>query len=67
VLIRGATFADVPSPLSERHSVSLEKEENCLQLIDYIANRTSLTRRDGTMGKLAQQARALAAAARVPG
>jgi hypothetical protein len=66
VLIRGATFADVPSPLSERHSVSLEKEENCLQLIDYIANRTSLTRRDGTMGKLAQQARALAAAARVP-
>jgi TIR domain len=28
VLIRGATYADVPSPLSERHSISLEKEEN---------------------------------------
>ncbi len=65
VLIRGATFADVPSPLSERHSISLEKEENCLQLIDYIASRTSLRRREGTIGKVAQQARLLAAAAEV--
>lgn len=67
VLIRGATFADVPSPLSERHSISLEKDENCLQLIDYIASRTSLTRREGTIGKVAQQARLLAAAAKVQG
>jgi len=65
VLIRGATFADVPSPLSERHSISLENEENCLQLIDYIASRTTLTRREGTIGKVAQQARLLAAAATV--
>ena len=64
VLIRGATFADVPSPLSERHSISLENEENCLQLIDYVASRTTLTRREGTIGKVAQQeARLLAAAA----
>jgi hypothetical protein len=67
VLIRGATFADVPSPLSERHSISLEKDENGLQLIDYIASRTSLTRREGTIGKVAQQARLLAAAAKVQG
>jgi TIR domain len=67
VLIRGATFADVPAPLSERHSISLEKEENCLQLIDYVASRTSLTRREGTIGKVAQQARLLAAAAKVQG
>lgn len=64
VLIRGATFADVPAPLSERHSISLEKEENCLQLVDYIASRTSLAKREGTIGKVAQQARLLAAAAK---
>jgi hypothetical protein len=64
VLVRGATFADVPSPLSERHSVSLENEENCLQLVDYIASKTSLKRRDGAIGKVAQQAKALAAAAK---
>ena len=60
-LDRGATFADVPAPLSERHSISLEKEENCLQLVDYIASRTSLAKREGTIGKVAQQARLLAA------
>lgn len=64
VLVRGATFADVPSPLNERHSISLENEDNCLQLIDYIDSKTTLKRREGTFGKLAQQARALAAAAR---
>ncbi|MCW5964563.1 MAG: hypothetical protein KIT83_11040, partial [Bryobacterales bacterium] len=63
VLVGGATFADVPSPLSERHSVSLEMEENCLQLVDYIASKTSLRRRDGVMGKVAQHARLLASAA----
>lgn len=64
VLVRGATYADVPSPLSERHSISLEQEENCLQLVDYIASRTSLARREGAIGKVAQQAKILAAAAR---
>jgi hypothetical protein len=63
VLVRGATYADVPTPLSERHSVSLENEENCLQLVDYVASKTSLRRRDGAMGKVAQQAKALAVAA----
>jgi TIR domain len=63
VLARGATYADVPSPLSERHSVSLETEENCLQLVDYVASKTSLRRRDGAIGKVAQQAKLLAAAA----
>jgi hypothetical protein len=63
VLVRGATYADVPSPLSERHSMSLENEENCLQLVDYVASKTSLRRREGTIGKVAQQAKVLAAAA----
>lgn len=64
VLVRGATYADVPSPLSERHSMSLENEENCLQLVDYLASKTTLRRRDGAIGKVAQQAKLLAAAAK---
>jgi hypothetical protein len=63
ILARGATYADVPSPLSERHSMSVETEENCLQLVDYIASKVSLRRRDGAIGKVAQQAKLLAAAA----
>jgi hypothetical protein len=66
VLVRGATYADVPSPLSERHSISLENEENCLKLVDYVAGRTSLRRRERAVGKIAQQAKALAVTARAP-
>ncbi len=57
-------IANVPSPLNERHSVSVESEEDCLQLIDYVATRTSLRRREGTIGKVAQLAKALADNAR---
>jgi hypothetical protein len=63
VLARGATYVDIPAPLNERHSVSLETEENCLQLVEYIASKTSLRRRDGAIGKVAQQAKLLATAA----
>jgi TIR domain len=65
VLVRGATYADVPSPLSERHSMSLETEETCLQLVEYVASKTSLRRRVGPIGNLAQQAKVLAVAAQV--
>jgi hypothetical protein len=65
VLARGAHPADVPSPLNERHSLSLETQENCLHLVDYVAGKTSLTRRDGAMGKVANAAKRLAEAAAV--
>ena len=42
VLTRGATFADVPSPLNERHSVSLENPDHCIDLVEFVASRTSL-------------------------
>jgi hypothetical protein len=64
VLARGATYANVPSPLSERHSMSLESDENCLQLIDYVAAKTTLKRREGNAAKVAQQAKELAEAAK---
>jgi hypothetical protein len=65
LLARGATYADVPSPLNERHCVSLELQENCMDLIESVAVKTTLSRREGkTGGKLAQAAKALAAAAK---
>jgi hypothetical protein len=62
LLARGATPEQVPSPLNERHSVSLEKASNCLQLVDYVGSRTSL-RRSITNKVVAQKARELARAA----
>jgi hypothetical protein len=67
VLARGATYDNIPSPLNERHSISLETEENCLQLVDYVAGKTSLRRREGTIGKVALQAKQLASSALADG
>jgi hypothetical protein len=65
LLARGATYADVPSPLNERHSVSLEAQENCLELVESVAAKTTLRRKEGSvLGKVAQAAKVLAAAAK---
>jgi len=40
VLVRGASRQDIPGPLSERHSVSLDEEASCLQLMGDIAEET---------------------------
>jgi hypothetical protein len=65
LLARGATYSDVPSPLNERHSVSLESQENCLELIESVSAKTTLKRREGNiLGKVAQAARALSDAAK---
>jgi len=64
LLARGATYADVPSPLNERHCVSLETQENCLELIESIAAKTTLKRRRGKISPRATRAaKALAAEA----
>jgi hypothetical protein len=63
LLARGATYADVPSPLNERHCVSLETQKNCLELIASVAAKTTLKRTEIDLGKLAEAATALAAAA----
>jgi hypothetical protein len=66
VLTRGATIADVPAPLNERHSISIESADNCLDLVDYVASKTTLQRKESQAGALAVHARALAEAARLP-
>jgi hypothetical protein len=60
LLVRGANADSVPGPLAERISVSLSTEDNCMQLIDNVAEKTSLKRRQGVAGRVAQQARKLA-------
>jgi hypothetical protein len=42
VLVRGASKDNIPVPLSERHSVALDEDASCLQLMDDIAEQTSL-------------------------
>jgi TIR domain len=59
VLVRGATHANVPSPLNERHSMSLETEDDCLQLVDFVASKTSLRKREDANDKVKQQAKLL--------
>ena len=65
ILVRGATFADVPSPLNERHSISLEREDSCLQLIDYVASKTTLRRTEPPADELVKLVSRLAAEAKV--
>jgi hypothetical protein len=68
LLARGATYEDVPSPLNERHSISLETQENCLELIESVGAKTTLKRRKGNaLGKVEKCAKALAAAAKTKG
>jgi hypothetical protein len=65
LLADGATYKDVPSPLKERHCVSIEAQESCLALVDSVAAKTTLKRKDGNiLGKVAQAATALAVAAK---
>lgn len=47
LLLRGARFEDVPEPLNERHSLSLERGAECAQLIQDLRRVTSLLSRQG--------------------
>lgn len=62
LLVKGAKPTDVPSPLNERNTISLESEENCRQLVAYVGKKTSLPRRDD--GKPEEHAKLLSEAAR---
>ena len=64
LLARGATYADVPSPLNERHCVSLEARDNCLELIESVAVKTTLKKKKGNIRQVMQAARFVAAAAK---
>ena len=66
VLVRGAGNQDVPGPLKERHSVSLENVPNCIQLVQDIADETSLERRPGGDGRVAADAEELVYLAAAP-
>jgi hypothetical protein len=59
LLARGATYEHVPEPLNERNCLSLQKESDCLQLIDDIAKKSSLTRRAEVSGRVTRDAKSL--------
>jgi len=59
LLARDASFDHVPEPLNERHSLSLQKESDCFQLIDDIARETSLKRKAEVSGRVMKEARDL--------
>jgi hypothetical protein len=59
VLVGGASDKDVPGPLGERHSISLDKVPNGIQLIDDLAEESLLERRGGVAGRVATEAEKL--------
>jgi hypothetical protein len=60
LLLRGARFEDVPEPLNERHSLSLERGAECFQLIQDLRRVTSLTAREGVESSIYERAERLA-------
>lgn len=59
LLARGATYEHVPEPLNERHCLSLQKESDCIQLIDDITRASTLTPRKEVSGRVARDAKNL--------
>jgi hypothetical protein len=53
-------------PQNERHSISLENPDHCIDLVEYVANRTSLKRKEQGAEKLGRYVDALTAAASLP-
>jgi hypothetical protein len=55
LLVRGATSADVPAPISDVHTLSLADEAECHQLIDDLADVVSLRRQARQSSVIAQR------------
>jgi hypothetical protein len=64
--VRGAKFEDVPEPLNERHSLSLDSAAECLQLVQDIARVTSLVTKQDVLPRVQERAATLAKCCRAP-
>lgn len=60
LLLRGSRFEDVPEPLNERHSLSLERGAECFQLIQDLRRVTSLTAKEGVESSIYERVERLA-------
>ncbi len=58
--VHGAKFEDVPEPLNERHSLSLDSTAECIQLVQDIARITSLVTKKIVLRRLQVEAANLA-------
>jgi len=63
LLVRGATSADIPSPISDLHTLSLTEEAECYQLIDDLSDVISLGRHARQSPALSQRIRDLVSSA----
>ncbi|MGH9944661.1 MAG: toll/interleukin-1 receptor domain-containing protein [Pyrinomonadaceae bacterium] len=64
LLARGASLADVPAPIGDLHTISLEDEAECHQLVDDLADVTSLSRQEKQGAAVSQRIDELVALAR---
>jgi hypothetical protein len=63
LLVRGATTADVPVPISDLHTLSLNDEAECHQLIDDLADMITLGRQTRQASLVSQRVADLVSAA----
>jgi TIR domain len=59
LLAKGATWADIPSPISDLHPLQLADERDCQQLIKEIPNLAGLRHHKGFEPQVAEKMRAL--------
>lgn len=64
LLARGASSADVPAPIGDLHTLSLADEAECHQLVDDLADVTTLRRHDQRGALVSQRIAELVAVAR---
>lgn len=64
LLARGASLGDVPAPIGDLHTLSLFDEAECHQLVDDLADVTTLTRQQKRAGLVSQRVTELVALAR---
>ena len=66
LLARGATSAQIPAPIAELHTLSLQNPAECHQLLDDLAEVTTLRRKERQGALVSQRIDALVMAASVP-
>jgi hypothetical protein len=66
LLARGATLADIPSPIGDLHPLALHSEADCFQLIDDLVEATSLRGKDRRGARLSERIVDLVKAASKP-
>jgi hypothetical protein len=65
MLARGGSMADLPDPIRDINPMSLEDARDCQQFLDDLEDQTTLSRKSGVGGDIADKVGKLVAAAKV--